>query len=249
MERYFWTNKERAIIAEHYPTGGAEACVPHLPRRTKRSIYQQARKMGIMYGDNKPKIRKRWESNDEIDGLIVRCYQSNPEKGAVKALANRLRRPYWWVKKRASYLGVAQPALSGNKEPEWSRAEVELLEKHSHKHPGVIAKIFRNNGYRRTATAIVVKRKRLGYSNLDIDHYTATQLAGEFGVDIKVVTRWIEKGWLKATRRGTERTVQQGGDMWWIKRKDIRTFIVDSIGIIDIRKVDKTWFVDLLVAP
>ena len=34
---------------------------------------------------------------------------------------------------------------------------------------------------------------------------------------------------------------------WWIKRKHVRDFVAESIGIIDIRKVDKVWFVDLLV--
>lgn len=71
-------------------------------------------------------------------------------------------------------------------------------------------------------------------------------MASEFGVDIKVVTRWIDQGWLVAGRRGTKRVESQGGDQWWIKRKHVRDFVIESIGIIDIRKVDKVWFVDLL---
>ncbi|MDR9502676.1 MAG: hypothetical protein RI601_12865, partial [Desulfurivibrionaceae bacterium] len=107
-------------------------------------------------------------------------------------------------------------------------------------------RIFRNNGHQRSATAIAVKRVRLKCDTIDIDNYTATQLAGELGVDIKTVTRWIEKGWLTATRKGTKRTAAQGGDQWHIKRKHIREFIIESIGIIDIRKVDKVWLVDIL---
>lgn len=246
MERYFWTNKEIAVIAEHYPAGGVAACAPLLPRRTKGGIYQQARKMGLMFGDNTPQPRKTWQTTEDIDRRIIECYRNKPEKGAVKELAKMLSRPYWWVKKRGSALGVAQAALKDNKEPEWSAFEVEMLKKHSSKTPDVIARIFRSHGFKRTATSIVVKRKRLKCDTVDIDHYTATQLAGEFGVDAKVVTRWIEQGWLKATRRGTDRTDKQGGDMWWIKRKDVRGFIIKSIGIIDIRKVDKIWLVDLL---
>lgn len=245
-ERYFWTNKEASVISKYYPSGGAKACMPMLPDRTKGSIYQQARKMGLMFGDNKPRPRKIWESSDAIDRIISECYQNKTEKAAVKKLARKIDRPYWWVKKRASFLGVAQPVLQENREQEWSKDEIELLEKNSYKKPDVIARIFRNKGHNRTATAIVVKRKRLQCDTTDIDHYTATQLASEFGVDIKVITRWIERGWLTAKRRGTSRTEQQGGDMWWIKRKHVRDFVVESIGVIDIRKVDKVWFVDLL---
>jgi hypothetical protein len=246
MGKYHWTNKEVAVVKEHYASGGTKVCLPLLPGRSKGSISQQARKLGLMYGDNVPRPRQKWVSSDEIDRRIVECYRMRTEKAAVKRLAVSLGRPYWWVKKRASLLGVAQPVLTDNKEPEWSAAEMELLESNACKTPDVIARIFRVHGFKRTATAIVVKRKRLRCDTVDIDHYTATQLAGEFGVDIKVVTRWIERGWLKAGRRGTERKAGQGGDMWWIKRRAVRDFVVESIGIIDIRKVDKVWLVDLL---
>lgn len=245
MERYHWTNKEAAVVANHYPTGGVKACLPLLPHRTKSAIYQQAKHLGLV---EKKMPRGSWPTTEEIDRKIIECYRNRPEKGAVKLLAKAVSRPYWWVKKRGVNLGVAQPVLTENKEPDWSAAEIDLLEKHSHKLPEVIARVFRASGYARTATAIAVKRKRMQCNTIDTDHYTATQLAKEFGVDIKVVTRWIDQGWLVAGRRGTKRTDSQGGDQWWIKRKHVREFVVESIGIIDIRKVDKVWFVDLLAS-
>jgi len=247
MERYFWTNKETAVVAKHYADGGAKACLPHLPNRTLASIYNQARKQGIMFGNNQPRPRQVWVTSVEIDRQIRDCY-SSPEKGRIKAMARNISRPYWWVKRRAQALGVAAVSLSGsNKAPEWSEAEIELLEQHSHKNHVTISRIFKKHGFNRTATAIVTKRKRQGYDTVDIDNYTATQLALEFGVDPKVVTRWIDKGWLPAKRRGTDRTEVQGGDMWWISRRNVRKFIIDSAAIIDIRKVNKVWFIDLLV--
>ena len=249
MARYFWTNKEAEIVSRHYATGGATAVMKLLPNRTRGSIYQQAKKQGVMYGDNKPRPRQVWETTGEMDRLITECYRSEPERGKIKMLARNISRPYWWVKKRAAALGLATQALNGNKELEWSEAEISLLEENSYKNHEVIARIFRAKGFKRTATAIVVKRTRLQCDTVDIDHYTATQLAIEFGVDSKVVTRWIDRGWLKARRRGTDRTDRQGGDMWWIKRKQVRAFIVDSIGIVDIRKVNKIWFVDILANP
>jgi hypothetical protein len=243
MNRYYWTNKEVAVVNAHYPTGGVKACLPLLPRRTKGAIYQQDAKLGLV---ERKAPRGSWPATEEVDRMIVECYRNHPEKGALRKLAKRVNRPYWWVKKRGANLGVAKLALAENKEAEWSTAEIELLEKHAHKQPEIIARAFRANGHARTATAIAVKRKRLQFNALDIDHYTATQLAGEFGVDIKVVTRWIDQGWLVAGRRGTKRTAIQGGDHWWIKRKHVRDFVIGSIGIIDIRKVDKVWLVDLL---
>jgi hypothetical protein len=123
---------------------------------------------------------------------------------------------------------------------------VSLLTKHSHKDPFRLARIFAARGFQRSATAIVVKRKRLGCNTLDPDHYTATALSLEFGVNPSTVASWCEKGWLKARRRGTERQAVQGGDMWWIKVKDVRQFVIDHVGAVDLRKVDKVWFVDLL---
>ena len=75
----------------------------------------------------------------------------------------------------------------------------------------------------------------------------ATSLAECLGIDAHGVTRYIQKGWLKARHRGTRRTKKQGGDQWLIKEKDIRTFIIESVSILDFRKIDKFWLVEILV--
>jgi hypothetical protein len=248
-KRYFWTTSEVAIIKEHYPSGGAAACAALLPNRTVKAIQQQARMQRINYGDNTPRPRHTWTTTEQIARAITEAYRRAPDKGGLKLLAARLSRPYWWVKNRAMVLGLASPALTGNREPEWSTAEVALLEKHACKVPAVIARIFRANGYHRSATAIVVKRQRLGCDTVDVEHYTACRLADEFGVDVHVVTRWIDRGWLRAERRGTDRVPEQGGDHWRIKRRHVRDFVADSVAIIDLRKVNKVWLVDLLVNP
>src|SRR3546814_1003769 len=80
------------------------------------------------------------------------------------------------------------------------------------KKPGAIAAILRRRGFQRTVTAVVVKTKRLALDRTDVDHFTATALAGVMGVDAKTVTRWIEVAGLKAERRGTDRTAAQGGE-------------------------------------
>lgn len=74
----------------------------------------------------------------------------------------------------------------------------------------------------------------------------ANQLSLCFGVDRKTIARWIKNGWLKAQRRGTARTEAQGGDMWFIKDKWVREFIISYVEVVDFRKIDKFWLTDLL---
>ena len=240
----YWTGHEEKVLREHFPTGGPAACMARLPGRSAGAIYQHANMLGL--GSKKPQggpRGPRWTTNDSIDAIIKRAYAADTSKGAVNALARRIGRPRWWVSKRAVALGIVPPR---SKEPVWTEAELELVANHAHKDPRTIRTILKRHGYTRTATAIVVKVKREGIDRTDPDHMTATQLAGVMGIDRNTVARWIEKGWLKAVRRGTARVEAQGGDQWWIKRRDVARFVVDNAAAVDIRKVEKFWFVDLL---
>jgi hypothetical protein len=71
-------------------------------------------------------------------------------------------------------------------------------------------------------------------------------LADALGVDVKKVLRWIHRGILRAERRGTERLPQQGGDIWWIPDASVRKFILNFPGEIDLARVEKIWFLNLL---
>lgn len=232
--RRFWTGREEKLLRETYPSG----------------IYNHARGMGIdgpATARRGGRPRERWASNEQIDRIITEVYQRAPKKNDIKKLAVTVGRPRWWVSKRAQKLGLVAPRF---KEPPWSEAEIELVAANAHKAPPTIRLILAGKGFRRSPTAILVKLKRLGTGtgkNADVDHYTATALAKLFGIDVKSLTRWIDKGWLRAAKRGTARVEAQGGDEWWIHRRDIRAFIIESTAAVDIRKVDKFWFVEILV--
>lgn len=242
--RRFWTGREERLLREHFPAGGLAACLPHLVGRSAGSIYQRANALGLVSPAAKKTPRgERWATSDGIDAIIRRGYAADTHKGAVADLARRLGRPRWWVSKRAVKLGLVPPR---RKEPVWSAVELDLIDRHAHKDPATIRAILRKRGFTRTATAIVVKLKREGADRADPDHLTATGLATVMGVDAKVVTRWIDKGWLRAARRGTGRVSVQGGDQWWIHRRDVARFVVGNAAAVDIRKVDKDWFIDLL---
>lgn len=178
----------------------------------------------------------------EIDACITRVYRSISGNGEINALARQFGLPRWKVTRRAIYLGVVKPRF---KEPAWSPEEINLLTRYAHLTPKIIQMKLKTKGYGRSETAIVLQRKRLRLLK-NLDGMSATCLSEAFGVDIKTVTRWIEKGYLLSERRGTERTALQGGDEWYIKEKNIRKFIIQNIHIIDIRKVDKYWMVDIL---
>lgn len=78
------------------------------------------------------------------------------------------------------------------------------------------------------------------------DGYSSRALARVLGVDDHFVTRCIERGDLRAEKRGTERTPQQGGDAYWIKTKHVREFLIGNVSILSLGRMDKRWLVDVL---
>ncbi|HZR35163.1 MAG TPA: hypothetical protein VFA75_07290 [Nevskia sp.] len=234
------------MVREHYPVAGLDGCQALLPQRSRGSIYQQAAKMKLR-APGMVKVRQNWPKDPFIDASIRTVYERKPERRAVVELAERIGRPRWWVCKRARELGLVGPRF---KESPWTDAELELLGEHAHKSLGSLARIFRKHGFPRSETAIKVKLKRLGLSLIDARQiaglYSAHQLAGLFGVDGKTVTRWISLGMMKASRRGTARTEAQGGDDWQVTEKQVRQFIINNPQSVDLRKVDKLWFIETL---
>ncbi len=180
-----------------------------------------------------------------IDEMIRKLYreQYNPREGKVRDLAEKLNMPRWRISRRALEIGALEPRI---KEPPWSERELHILELNALYTPAVIQRKLKAYGFKRSVYGIALKRKRMHYLQQQIKN-SALAVAECFGVDNHTVTnQWIKKGLLKAKRRGTQRTESQGGDEWFIKDKDIRKFIIENIGIIDLRKVDKFWFVDIL---
>ncbi|MGA4555117.1 hypothetical protein [Methylorubrum aminovorans] len=239
----FWKDNELAIVSEHYPKGGMAACLARLPGRTPSGIHQAARKLGI--GSEKmPAERASHDYGPEMDVRIQQEWPNLKGRGAVDALALKLDVPRWWLSKRATKLGLAAPH---RKEPRWTEAEDALMTKVPLHAPEVAARIFREHGYHRTATAIVVRAKRLDLSRRTHETLSATGAAKILGVDDKTVTTWCIAGDIKAGRRGSKRLVQQGGDAWAIEPAELRRFVLDNLDRLDIRKVEKFAFVALLV--
>jgi len=198
------------------------------------------------YGSLKP---RKYHFTPEMDRRIRDIYlnevgiKATAYAGPVKALAQKFGMPRWAISNRARALGILPLQ---KKEPNWSKKEIGFLERNAHLTPVVLQKNLKRIGSHRTIQGITLKRKRLHLSRSSMDGYTAGSLAECFGIDVHSITRWIGKGWLKARKRGTARTPQQGGDEWYITDPWVRDFIIHYLAVIDIRKVDKYWLVDLL---
>lgn len=253
----YWTTTEIRALREAYPRGGMEAAQAAVPDRTMQAIYCKARELELQAppqpNGHRGGKKQKYVATPEIDEQIRAVYQDitgngTGKAGAVNDLARRLRLPRWWVCKRARNLGLTVPRF---KEPNWTDAEDEILGATMHLKPTAVRSRLAKAGFRRSKTAISVRRKRVGLKAADAEFcgggfYNANRLAGLLGVDAKTVGGWIRKGWLRAKRRGTERTAAQGGDQWWIKRSDLRAFIRDNAARIDLKKVDQIWFIDFV---
>jgi hypothetical protein len=239
-ERY-WSDAEKQVLADHLAAKGVDYCLALLPKRTRLSLYQTAHKLGIKIV---PRVaaRRDWKAIDFDDRLIA-AWPGMARKGALGAFAKTIGVPRWLVSRRATRLGLTRPR---EKEPPWSPAELALMKRVPLNNPHHCAQIFRDHGYRRTETAIVIKAKRLNLSRRDRSVYSATRAAAVLGIDGHAITDWIEAGHLKAARRETKRLPQQGGHPWIIAPAELRRFIVDNVELIDLRKVEKFEFVALL---
>lgn len=241
--RYHWTTTEIAVVKTHYSVGGVDACLALLPNRTSSGVYQQAAKLGLRAPGVVTVRRKHHSTNEQIDAEIRRVYTSSPTRSSVSNLAASLDRPRWWVSKRAQQLGIVAPRF---KESAWTSDELAIVESNATKRLETIQRAMKRAGYDRTCTAIKLQIKRKHIEHVDEDNLTARGLAVVMGIDSKTIARWIEHEGLTARRRGTDRTAAQGGDMWQINRRTFRLWLKDHAQCVDLRKVDKFAFFDLI---
>jgi hypothetical protein len=246
-DKRFWTETENEVLRRYFPDGGAAACLARLAEhRTLAGVYGQAQKLGLK-ASTSPAARQRHRTSPELDQLIRDGWidMDPSRKGAVSDLATRLDVPRWWLTKRLTILGLT---VRHKKEPRWTVAEDALMSSVPLHQPDKAAAIFREHGFRRSPTAIVVRAKRLSLSRRATrPELSATQAAAILGVDGKFVTARILAGDLPAEKRGDRRLSQQGGSSWDIEPVALRRWIIDNLEVVDLRKVDKIPFV-LLIA-
>lgn len=191
-----------------------------------------------------PEPTKRWKYVPDagVDALIRAAYvlQRSGDRTALKQVARKLGWPAYAVARRGAELG-----LSRTKEKQWSPEEEAILFACGHLTRSGVQRRLRQAGYQRTCAAIALKMLRMRVKS-NLDGYSAHSLAIAMGVDVHKILSWIKRGLLEAERRGTDRTPRQGGDSWWITHKAVRQFVLRSPDEIDLYRVEKFWFLDLI---
>ncbi len=174
---------------------------------------------------------RKYVLDERAEAILRERYDSHPQ--TVTELCNALKVPRYTLKRWAQTLGLART----KDERTWTEKEIQYLESNYHRlHVITMAKHLK-----RTTTAVALKTKRLGIRKCD-EGYTVNSLSLALGVDTHKVTRWIERGLLKAARRNTNRE----RDVYYLSEVSVREFIVRYPLEIDVRRVDGLWLIDLL---
>ena len=178
-----------------------------------------------------PAIRKYFLDEQGRQRLL------NSYDGSTECL-NELERyfrtvPRWMIVRWASQLGLTQPRKGG-----WSAEEDAYLEKHANRKSQEIAEHLG-----RTVWAVDKRRCTIGALKCR-DGHTLESICECLGCGEVKVHKWIKQGWL----RGNHRKCTDGDrKIWYFSDNDIRRLIKYHPEEIDLRRVDKLWFIDLLL--
>jgi len=176
----------------------------------------------------------------EMDKEIRYTYSINTDnKPRVINLAKKFNMPRWAIYQRA--LKIDAVNSSHQKRP-WEDEELKILEKNARYAPLTIMKRLATAGFQRSMASIVLKRKRMRLLS-NLDGVSACLCADFLGVDLHWVLNHISTGSLKAE---VIRRDREGKANYYIREKDLRKFIITNPNLIDLRKVEKYYFIELV---
>jgi|GEM_PF-1001592 len=143
--------------------------------------------------------------------------------------------PVWQIKKRAGVLGLTVAADRRN----WTEVEEKFLRDYlCSASAQYIAKKLK-----RSLAAVMLKAKREKIRRVAIrEGYTLHLLEQCFGMDHRVIQRWMKEKKLKGKRRG------ENGDRstWHFTERDVLEFVIAYPLEFRLDKVNQAWFMDLL---
>lgn len=176
----------------------------------------------------------------EMDQEILYTYSINTDsRPRIINLAKKFRMPRWAIYQRALKIGAMK---SPHQKKPWTEEEISILEKHARYEPLTIMKRLEKAGYQRSIASIVLKRKRMRL--LSNGKGMSACLCAEFlGIDLHWVLNNIRQGLLKAEIIRRDR---EGKANYYIKETDLRKFIVNNPDLVDLRRVEKYYFIELV---
>jgi hypothetical protein len=235
-----WTAADEALMCEHWPALGTVKMQQMLSVwRSEGCIQGKAKRLGLVRA-RRGIPYQRYPQSDLVDHQIRSAYATG-KPGEIKALSARLKRNYGWIRWRALQLGCRPVKM---KPPDWSDEELAILERLEGRGVRVIKNALKRAGFNRTIGAIYHRLHQIGLKYRPDEVMSLPSLAHCMGVSPEVVTRWVEKFGLKTQKSSTH----YGGEHFarWVSYKDLRQFIRENVALIDIRKADKFWLIDLL---
>jgi len=176
----------------------------------------------------------------EMDKEILYTYSINTDsKPRVLNLAKKFNVPRWAIYQRALKIGAI---TSSHQKRPWTGGEVSILEKYARYEPQTIRNKLKKAGYERSIASIVLKRKRMRFLS-NLKGMSACLCAEFLGVDLHWVLNHINTGSLKAE---VIRRDREGKVNYFIREKELRKFIIINPELIDLRKVEKYYFIELV---
>lgn len=240
-----WEKWELDALSEAWKNGGMKAAQAALPHRTSESIRGKAGYLNVKVEGRNEYTRQ--ESSEWIDAALKRAYRSH--RPNLKKLSKELDRTVAWLKLRAGILGVRH-YYEGSRI--WTSEEDKILTELIEDGNAIstIQKKIRKLGYFRSLPAIQTRvcLLKIGFNR---DGWTATEVAGFFSIDIHSVLKWIDKGWLRASRKpGPSCVIPDQIDerrKWFsIADKDISKFMLEHPHAWDHRRMKVEVLIDLL---
>lgn len=181
------------------------------------------------------KKAKKYPWTPERDATLRARYDGKV-RGNPAQVAALFGWPTCVIKKRAAALGLCY-AIDRR---DWTEEETAFLMDHAgDRTSGWISKQLK-----RSETSVVLKFKRLKISRRVRDGYTLRDLEMCFGVDHRVIERWVREGKLYVRKRHTARPLQ----VWKATDENILQFIVENPMAFRLDKVDQVWFLDLITS-
>ena len=182
----------------------------------------------------------KYTFTSEMDKEILYTYSINTDsKPRVINLAKKFNMPRWAIYQRALKIGAVN---SSHQKRPWEDEELKILENNARYAPLTIKKKLAKAGFQRSIASIVLKRKRMRLLS-NLKGVSACLCAEFLGVDLHWVLNHISSGSLKAE---VIRRDREGKANYHIKEKDLRKFIINNPDLIDLRKVEKYYFIELV---
>jgi len=215
--------------------------------RTIGSIKTKRGKLGIVrkgaaLSQHMSLTRRKWHHTDAIDEAIKKAFSHKYKgRGAQREAMKATGWPEHAVFRRAVELGLTK----AHSDLPWTHEEEEFLRENAWQSPMAVQFHMKKRfGKTRTQSSIMAKRGRLKCMK-NLEGLNHRQMEECFGVGQSMVDKWLNSGKIRGILRFPEHQAV-GRSVWYFPNWEIRRFILENLEEIDLARVEKFWFVNLV---